>query len=176
MSTILLFACKPGVKKDEAHFTANDKSTTTYYIIRHADKDTTASAGNDPALTEQGEARAKFWAEHFKNVDFDAVYSTDFNRTRSTAKPTAEKNGLEITYYNPSSLYSEKFLDETAGKNVLIVGHSNTITYLTNKLIGKERYKEIDESVYGNLYVVSIKNGRARAELKNLNNWDKKKQ
>ena len=176
MCSIVLFACKPGTNKDVAHITNDDKTTTTYYIIRHADKDTIASAGNDPALTEQGEARAQFWAEHLKNIDFDAVYSTDFNRTRSTAKPTADANGLDITYYEPSSLYSEKFLKETAGKNVLIVGHSNTITYLTNKLLGKERYKEIDESVYGNLYVVTIKKGHARAELKNLNNWDMKKQ
>jgi len=68
--------------------TSNDK--TTYYLIRHAEKDRTDKTNKNPNLNEKGLERAKKWATYFKEIQLDAVYSTNYNRTQQTAKPTAD--------------------------------------------------------------------------------------
>ena len=143
----------------------------TYYFIRHADKDRSPGVGDDPELTEKGEARAAFWAKTLSDVDFDAVYSTDYNRTRSTALPTAKQNDVPVSIYDPQQLFSASFEQETAGKTVLVVGHSNTTPAFVNTILGEEKFEEINDSVFGNLYIVRIKNGHATAELKDYNDW-----
>jgi len=84
------------------------------------------------------------------------VYSTDYNRTKQTAQPIAEKNNLGITIYNPSELNSEEFKKATKGKTVLVVGHSNTTPMFVNAVIGSEKYESIDDSNNANLYIVTI--------------------
>ena len=51
-------------------------TTTTYYLIRHAEKDRTDKTNRDPHLTESGNQRAENWAKILKEVKFDLVYST----------------------------------------------------------------------------------------------------
>ena len=51
------------------------------------------------------------------------------------------------------------------GKNVLIVGHSNTTPNLVNELLGKEKYPQIEDNNNGNLYVVTIINGISTCTL-----------
>lgn len=127
---------------------------STYYLIRHAEKVITED--RNPDLTEKGYSRAQTWVNIFKDVKFDAVYSTDYIRTIKTAKPTAQDQGLEIQKYHPTKIDIEKFLKDTKGKTVLIVGHSNTTPTITNKLIGEKKYEFIEDDVFGNLYIVEI--------------------
>ena len=126
---------------------------STYYLIRHAEKELTEE---NPELTEEGRARAKRWSEIFKNIAFDAIYSTDYLRTKSTAEPTANSQNLRITLYHPSKIDVNKFLTKTKGKTVLIVGHSNTIPAFVNQLTGKKKYFDIEDDKFGNLYIVEI--------------------
>jgi phosphohistidine phosphatase SixA len=137
---------------------AQEKTKTievsTYYFIRHAEKLNIESS--DPELSIEGELRAKNWAEIFSNISFDAIYSTDYIRTRSTALPIAQSKDLELILYHPGKMDYEKFLSETKGKIVLIVGHSNTTPEFVNKIIGIEKYQLIDHETYGNLYIVEI--------------------
>ena len=93
------------------------ESSTTFFFIRHAEKDRTNKENKNPNLTQEGVLRAAKWSLVFKNIIFDAVYSTDYNRTRQTALPTAEKNGLELSYYNPSNINRKNFLFSNTGKN-----------------------------------------------------------
>ncbi len=116
------------------------EETTTYYLIRHAEKDRTDKTNRNPNLNYKGLERAKKWAEYFKNIDLDAVYSTKYNRTMQTAKPTAESKNLEIINYNPRNMYDSIFQKNTKGKTILVVGHSNTTPAFVNKII---RRKEI---------------------------------
>jgi len=131
-----------------------DIEVSTYYFIRHAEKVNTEDS--NPELSSKGKLRAKNWAEIFKNISFDAIYSTDYIRTRSTALPTAQSKDLELILYHPGKMDYEKFLSETKGKIVLIVGHSNTTPEFVNKIIGIEKYQLIDHETYGNLYIVEI--------------------
>ena len=130
---------------------------TTYYLIRHAEKDRSDSSNKDANLTEEGLQRAKKWASVFKNIKFDKVYVTNFKRTIQTAEPTANNNNLSIEFYNPLFLYTIDFRKATKGKTVLIVGHSNTTPFFVNKILGENKYPEIDDKNNANLYIVTVK-------------------
>lgn len=130
--------------------------TTTYFLIRHAEKNLSDSKNPDPELTDAGVARSLKWKKIFNHIDFDAVYSTDFIRTRKTVEPVAQHEQITVSIYNPKNLDYSKFIKQTIGKNVLIVGHSNSIPNFVNQLIGKDVYKEIDEKKYGFLFIVKI--------------------
>lgn len=143
----------PSFSQEEIKETEN---SSTYYFIRHAEKNRSNKDDKDPPLVINGQLRAAKWSLVLDNVKFDAVYSTDYNRTRETAQPAAEKNNLDITIYNPKELATDSFLKETKGKTVLVVGHSNTTPKFVNAIIGEEKYKQIDDTNNGNLYIVTI--------------------
>lgn len=137
---------------------AQESKTTTYYFIRHAEKSRVDIANKNPDLTEKGKNRAKNWTTVFENVNFDLIYSTNYNRTIQTAIPTAKSKNLEIQFYNPDELYSEDFKLKTKGKTVLVVGHSNTTPLFLNKILENETYSEIDDTNNSNLYIITITN------------------
>ena len=136
-------------------FTSFAQEVTTYYLIRHAEKDRSDKTNSNPELTDLGHQRALRWNSVFENVTFDAVYSTNYLRTIATAKPTASAKGLEIQFYNPRELYSKDFQQETLGKTVLVVGHSNTTPQFVNAILGIDRYTDIQDNNNANLYIVT---------------------
>ena len=133
-----------------------NSTSTTYYFIRHAEKDKSDVSNKNPHLNMNGILRAAKWTLVFENIQFDAVYSTNYHRTIETAQPTAEKNKVDITIYDPRNLDLENFLANTKGKRVLVVGHSNSTPTFVNSILGKEKYTQIDESNNANLYIVTI--------------------
>lgn len=143
--------------------------TSTYYFIRHAEKDRNDPSDKNPHLTETGKTRAVHWSEIFDNVKFDAVYSTDYNRTKETAQPTASKNNVEITLYDPNQIDESSFLADTKGKTVLVVGHSNTTPKFVNNVLGIQKYGDIDDSNNGNLYIVTITGSTITDQLLTIN-------
>ncbi len=137
---------------------AQDNEITTYYFIRHAEKVRTDTTNKNPNLTEVGKSRAQNWSSVFKDVTFNKIYSTNYNRTIQTAKPTAKDKNLEIQFYDPRKLFNEDFKQKTIGKTVLIVGHSNTTPQFVNKILETKKYPDIDDSNNSNLYIVTISN------------------
>jgi len=136
----------------------NNKPTetvTTYYFIRHAEKDTSNTDSNNPDLSEIGKQRANNWVEILKNIDFDAVYSTDYNRTKQTANPIARSNNIETTIYDIQNFDFDKFKTNTNGQTVMIVGHSNSTPMMINVIIGNKKYQQINENNYSNLYIIT---------------------
>ena len=134
----------------------SNEKTTTYYFIRHAEKDRSDKTNKDPNLIQKGVLRAAKWSFVLENIEFDAVYSTNYNRTKQTAQPTAEKKGVEVTIYDPRQLFSEEFANNTLGKTVLVVGHSNTTPAFVNAVLGAKKYDSIDDNNNANLYIVTI--------------------
>jgi len=143
----------------------NTETVTTYYLVRHAEKDISDKTNRNPRLTEKGKIRANNLVAVFENVKFDAVYSTNYFRTLNTAKPTALNQKLETIIYNVKGFNFDKFKAETKGKNILIVGHSNTTPHFSNKLLGKEKYENLDESIYSNLYIITLTGDSANSIL-----------
>jgi len=127
--------------------------TTTIYFIRHAEK---VDNSKDPDLSESGIIRTNHWNEVFSSIRFDAVYSTNFKRTLQTAAPIAKKNSTEIKIYDPKTIDIEKMKKENLGQTILIVGHSNTTPDLVNKLINQTIFSAIEDTTFGNLYIVTV--------------------
>nr|WP_296437053.1 phosphoglycerate mutase family protein [Winogradskyella sp.] len=146
-----------------------ENETTTYYLIRHAEKDRTDKTNRNPHLTEKGLKRAENWANVLKAVKFDAVYSTDYNRTKETALPTVKANNLDLKIYDPRNMNMKEFMKNTKGKTVLIVGHSNTTPMFANGLLGNKKYKMMDDNNNGGLYIVTITKGNVSSMVLQVN-------
>lgn len=155
---VFCVSCKESSKTEQVLIDDNRIVSTTYYFIRHAEKDLSDASNRNPHLTEDGKIRAQNWVELFSHVDFNAVYTTNFHRTRETARPTAQKYNLNLKIYNPAKLNISKFLNETQGKHVLVVGHSETIPGMVNSIIKKQQYSNIDHDDYATYFIVNIDN------------------
>ena len=138
---------------------------TTYYLIRHAEKERTDPSNRDPHLTLEGKKRAENWQNIFKKVPFYIVYSTPYHRTRETAQPTASAQQLVVESYDTRNLYNASFKEKNEGKIVLVVGHSNTTPALANKILGREEYPQIDDRTNGNLYILQVSSQGVTSQL-----------
>lgn len=155
---ISFLSCKENKPSEN---TNGNLDISTYYFIRHAEKDRTDPENADPELSQKGLGRAMHWAEILNEVDLDAIYSTNFNRTFMTAAPTSVKKNIDVQYYDPRILDIEQFKKDNLNKNVLVVGHSNTTPEFVNLMLGEERYAQIDDTENGTLFIVTIMNGIA---------------
>ena len=141
---------------------------TTYYLIRHAEKDRSDSTNTNPALTTKGLERAKLWASYFDSIPLDKIYSTNYVRTQQTAKDVSEKKSLPIESYEPKSLITDDFKEATKGKHILIVGHSNTTPMLVNQLLGNGKFDDIPDNDNSRLYVVELSKGKKCANIRKV--------
>lgn len=153
-----LYSCGEDKKTGDA--TYSEPVVSTFYLIRHAEKDRTDPQNVDPELTQKGLGRAMHWAEILNDVDLDAIYTTDFERTSMTAAPASVKKDITVQYYDPEYLDIAQFKSDNLNKNVLVVGHSNSTPALVNKLIGKEKYSNMDDNDNGSLFIVQIVDGK----------------
>ncbi|OYX14331.1 MAG: histidine phosphatase family protein [Algoriphagus sp. 32-45-6] len=133
-------------------------SPKTIYIVRHAEKQL---VGNDPELAYVGSVRALKLSQILEKEDIKHVFSTDYIRTRNTVKPTAEKAGVEIEIYDPNN--HDALVEELRKRegNILVVGHSNTVSQVANYFVGEgEKFADLTDLEYDFIYVVTLeKNG-----------------
>ncbi len=139
----------------------------TFYIVRHAEKATgidpqTMKPLTDPPLTQEGQERALKLKEMLGGKNITHFYSTNTLRTISTAKPLKElflNTSIQIYSSKPDSMdaFIQRLKMIRKG-NVLIVGHSNTVDDLSNKLSGKTVVPgDLKDNEYDNLFVVKRK-------------------
>ncbi|MEN9686902.1 MAG: hypothetical protein RLZZ28_2688 [Bacteroidota bacterium] len=158
----LLFTCCPLLRLNA--------QTTTIFVFRHAEKDTSQPGSTqmqaDPPLSKAGLERALKIPEILKNYRPDSIYSTNFTRTKETARPLLIKFNKSIQLYDPKLLkqFSEQLLLYT-GKTIVVIGHSNTSPALVNLLIGENRYPNLADSVYNQYWMVTITDGKAEAKM-----------
>ncbi len=101
--------------------------TTTYYIVRHAEKQAN-SVSADPPLTTEGEKQPLDLKNFLQNKKIKTIYSTNYTRTLATAEPTRQALGGEIKLYKPTALIElTADLKKIDDGNVLVVGHSKTV-------------------------------------------------
>jgi 2,3-bisphosphoglycerate-dependent phosphoglycerate mutase len=132
------------------------------FLVRHAERAETPAGqapgrsmlgGEDPPLSPAGEQRAARLAAMLASADITHVFTTEYRRTRDTAKPLAEK--LKVTSVMSAARDPEPLIEQVrrAQGNVLIVGHSNTVPDLVKRLGVKETVA-IADSEYDNLFIV----------------------
>ncbi|GMQ26413.1 phosphoglycerate mutase family protein [Algoriphagus sp. oki45] len=142
----------------------SQNSPKTIYIVRHAEKQLD---GSDPELLQVGQIRAKKLAQILQNEDIKHVFSTDYKRTRLTALPTAEQAILNIQSYDPSNHDALVEQLKSLEGNILVVGHSNTVSQLANYFVGEgEKYADLEDVEYDFIYVVTLEKNRAAVERK----------
>lgn len=146
---------EPIIGKDEFQ-QATQQAMTTYFVIRHAEKDESDPAEKDPELTHDGLERTNRWERIFREVSFDLVYSTEYKRTLQTAAPIARAHDVPVLTYDASKVHDENFRETTRGKTILVVGHSNTNPKFVNSILGEDKYQDIDESESGSLFMVTV--------------------
>ncbi|ULQ54487.1 SixA phosphatase family protein [Flavihumibacter fluvii] len=132
-----------------------------YFIVRHAEKAQTSATQtmntpDDPPLTDPGAARADDLSARLANERIRYVFSTNTIRTQSTARPTATRFNLTLNNYGK---VDSNFIGILKGlhKNVLIIGHSNTVDDLVNGLTGVQYLSDLPDTAYDNLFIVSRK-------------------
>ena len=145
--------------------TLGQNTITQYYFIRHAEK---ADSSKNPDLSEKGLERAQEWKALFSEINFDAVYSTDFNRTLQTIQPIVAGNNQLLKIYNPKMIDVELFKKETQCKTILIIGHSNTVPNMVNQIIKENKYVDIAENQFGNLYIITLFENQRQSQLLHL--------
>lgn len=133
----------------------------TVYIVRHAERQEVADDASemlkkDPPLSRDGQLRAIGLADDLPIAELDAVYITDFERSRQTASGVLAVTSLEPIIYPPKDTAGLVMrLRKRTGEQVLVVGHSNTIPPLLKELGVVEDVK-IDERQYGDLWIVTV--------------------
>lgn len=157
-AAILLMSCK----------------TTTFFVVRHAEKETNTMTRDVP-LSEAGRQRAEALKNSLQDEKIGTVYSTDFMRTRSTAKPLADAVGVTIQTYDPADSTFISRVINTGNKdhegNMLIVGHSNTVDDIVNGLMGRKTIDgDLPDTQYGDLFVVKKKGKRFSFDRKRFGN------
>jgi phosphohistidine phosphatase SixA len=136
--------------------------THTVYIVRHAEKATPMGNNTDVPLTEKGNIRATALKDSMAHKSIGYVLSTNTLRTRSTAQPTAEYYHLPVILYgNP---LTSSLIDSLhhLKKNILIVGHSNTVDDIANRLCGDTVVSgDLQDREYNNIFVIKVRGKHA---------------
>jgi 2,3-bisphosphoglycerate-dependent phosphoglycerate mutase len=138
-----------------AQLFCQEKTVTTFILMRHAER---ANDGtSDPDISAAGQDRAKKIATLLKDTKVDAIYSTNYKRTRNTITPLAEAKGLQVQFYEPlKGEVLDDLLKKHQGGTIVVIGHSNTTPWVANYLVGREEYKNFSDDDYDNLIVVSV--------------------
>lgn len=135
--------------------------TTTVVVVRHAEKST--DDPRDPSLSAAGEERARALNSVLKDAGVTDIYTTQYKRTRQTAEPLAQQSGISITERPINTANSatyardltQEILTRSAGKGVLVVGHSNTVPDIVKSLSGSA-VPAITDAEYDHIFVVVI--------------------
>lgn len=132
--------------------------STSYYIVRHAEKQQGTAMNDDPPLSVEGEKQTMDLKNFLLGKNIKAIYTTNYIRTKATAEPLQKALGLELKFYDaqkPEQLTNE--LKNFSGGNVLVVGHSNTVDDVVNALMGETKMNDLADTEYGNVFIVKKK-------------------
>jgi phosphohistidine phosphatase SixA len=155
-------------------FAADDvfaqKKEITIILLRHAEKDLSDDLNDpDPLLSAQGQERARRLVETIKKYKPEAIYSSNFKRTRATVTPLAER---KTRYRTMIQVYDHRKLDELVGRmlasgarSIVVAGHNSTTPALANLLLKDNKYKPLAETEYDKIWIIKIKKGKIRHEV-----------
>lgn len=112
------------------------------FLVRHAEK---VDSSRDAALSEAGVARAKALAARLREADIAAIYTSEYQRTRDTARPLAAMLKLEPRVQPAKDTAGLVALLRKEHGRALVVGHSNTLpeiaaAYGVTLAIGDDEY------------------------------------
>ncbi|HLM59433.1 MAG TPA: phosphoglycerate mutase family protein, partial [Pyrinomonadaceae bacterium] len=137
----------------------------TFILLRHAEKDLSeGTEAANPELSVEGKRRAERLVEIVNKYNVDAIYSTNYIRTRATVAPLARKGRHMVQIYEPRNLnqLAEQIMSGKL-KRILVVGHNTTTPALANLLIKQDKYKTLAESEYDKIWIIKVKKNKGKA-------------
>lgn len=136
--------------------TAAAGATTTFILVRHAEKGT--DDARDPSLNDAGRARADRLAQLLSDAPLTAAYATAYQRTQQTARPAADEHGIVVTTYDAKmadAAFASQLRAAHARGTVLVVGHSNSVPGIVAALSGTA-VEAMQDDQFDRIYRVSI--------------------
>ncbi len=132
---------------------------TIIYLVRHAEKST--ENPTDPDLSPMGFVRADSLASQLREAGINVIITTHLKRTIETARPLAKKRGITPEVVSISGSTAAHIDSVVAavrhhiGSRILVVGHSNTIGRIAEKL-GAPHIGDLCDNEYSDLIILSI--------------------
>lgn len=125
-------------------------TTTRYYFVRHAER---LNNSADSPLSEFGFQRAQILKDTMLNKHIDEIYVSTYIRTQQTGQPLADALSKQMIIYKADTTAElAAALKKINGKNLLLVGHSNTIPTLVGLLSGES--VQIIDTHFDDLFIV----------------------
>jgi phosphohistidine phosphatase SixA len=142
----------------------------TIVLVRHAERADAGTAaakvpGADPELAPAGQSRAKRLADVLRDAKITAIYATEYKRTQQTAAPLAQALGIEISTLPSKDVKGLVEKLSASPGHALVVGHSNSVPEIL-KALGVQEPVIIDESDFGNLFVLTPGSPRSLLRLR----------
>ena len=127
-------------------------SSTTYYLVRHAEK--ACDDCNTCGLSPDGISRAETLADYLSDKGIDTIFASQCLRARNTAQPLADRLQKTVSVYQTGQLNSfiSKVKAFDHSRQILIVGHSNQIPVMIDSLAHQQVF--IAEDDFDNMYIV----------------------
>ncbi|HEX8370034.1 MAG TPA: phosphoglycerate mutase family protein [Pyrinomonadaceae bacterium] len=140
-------------------------------MLRHAEKDLSDDLNDpDPELSAAGKERARRLMEKIRKYKPQAIYSSNFKRTRYTVTPLAEQ--INPRYRTMIQVYDHRKPEDLINrmlasgiKSIVVAGHNSTTPALANLLIKQNKYKSLAETEYDKIWIIKIKRGKTKDEV-----------
>ncbi|HEV2043051.1 MAG TPA: phosphoglycerate mutase family protein [Sphingomicrobium sp.] len=121
------------------------------YVMRHLH---TPAGVTDPDLTDEGQRVALALVTWFKRDRPKVIYVSSTKRAQQTAAPLARKLGVAPTIYNPADTAGLIAAVSRETRTVLVVGHSNTVPDIIERLGGQRPAPLVHED-FGDIWRIS---------------------
>ena len=141
LAVLLLSACA---------FIAPLQPASTFYVMRHLE---TAPGTADPGLTPRGQQQAQLLAGWFGAEPPVTIMVSNTRRARETAAPLAARLGITPIVYDPRDAAALVVEVQKEPAPVLIVGHSNTVPDIVQRLSGR-RVDAIGHDAFGDIFQI----------------------
>lgn len=136
--------------------------TSTVIVLRHAEKDEASNqVDNLVPLTAAGQARAATLAVVCARAGVTRIFVTEKLRTQQTAAPLATNLGItpvQINASNTDDLIDNVLSLSNRNRVILIVGHSNTVPIIVDRLGGGS--VSVSEDQFDNLFILTLRRFR----------------
>ena len=126
------------------------------FVMRHLQAET----GADPGLTAAGAEQARTLANWFSKRDRPRViYVSRYRRAQESAAPLAAKLAIRPVIYDPANTDALVQAVKAEHGNVLVVGHSNTVPDIVERL-GGVRPAPIGHDQHGDIWRIAGNSGK----------------
>jgi 2,3-bisphosphoglycerate-dependent phosphoglycerate mutase len=130
------------------------QALTKIYVLRHADK----AVGGVDNLSPLGFTRAIDLRRYLAPTGINALFSTNFVRTRKTVQPMATAL-MPVRIYSDVPALITNIRTTLSGRRIVVVGHSNTVPEIITRCgcVSPFPVVGIPDSQFDNLLLILVR-------------------